>query len=78
MTSRLFLQKRPDAHKIICPWNCICNPPMKSVEFEDSLLIMYSFSSFWALFRGGGGLVIVIFGKNSPKQKKNMYREGQN
>ena len=29
-------------------------PPGKSVTIEDVLLILYSFSSFWALFQGRG------------------------
>ena len=29
-------------------------PPWKSVTSQDSLLILYSFSSFWALFPRGG------------------------
>ena len=30
-------------------------PPREASIFEDSLLILYSFSSFWALLGGGGG-----------------------
>ena len=49
---RLNPQKRPDVHKICL--SIELHSPRKSVNFEDFLLILYSFFSFWALFGGGG------------------------
>ena len=46
------LQKRTDVHTFICPYTCV---PLKSVNFQEFLLIWYTgFPQFGPVFRGGG------------------------
>ena len=47
-------QKRPDVHKIVLSIQ-LRSPPQKKCEFWGFSTDLNSFSSFWALFRGGGG-----------------------
>ena len=47
-------QKRPDVYKIVLSTIAFPPPPPEKVSFRGFSTDLYSFSSFWALFGGGG------------------------
>ena len=52
--ARATNQKRPDVHKIVLSIKSRFPPPRKKCQFWGFYADLYSFSSFWALFGGGG------------------------